>query len=104
VRRNARDDQKVSRLCRQVREALSLALADVEDDAILELSVIDVVPAPDVTRLAVSIHAPEGSDIHALHEKLERVMGRLRSDVANAIHRKKTPSLVFVFVADSSPV
>lgn len=87
-----------------MREALSLALADIDDDVILDLSVVDVVPAPDATRLAVQMYAPAGSDLEEMLARLERYMGRLRSDVASAIHRKKTPSLVFVFVVpDQEP-
>lgn len=82
----------------QVREALSLAFADIEDEAILELFVLEVMPAPDSSRLAVQVEAPPGTDLEAAHERLTRYLGRLRSEVASAIHRKKTPSLVFVVI------
>ena len=95
---NRRDRRKEAQLCAQVREALSLALADVEDDEILELFVLDVVPAPDAGRLAVQLELPAGADPDAIRERLDRLKGRLRGEVASAIHRKKTPSLVFELI------
>lgn len=90
-----RDRKKEAQLCAQVREALSLALADVEDDLVLSLFVLDVVPAPNSSRLAVRLEAEPDADVEAIHVRLDALAGRFRSEVASAIHRKKTPTLVF---------
>ncbi len=90
-----REAQKAAQLCSQVREALSLALAAVEDDVLLDLFVLDVTPAPDSGRLRVTVDVDGGHDHAHVLGRLDRHMGALRAEVASAIHRKKTPTLVF---------
>ncbi|MEQ9073563.1 MAG: ribosome-binding factor A [Sandaracinaceae bacterium] len=85
---------KEAQLCAQVRETLSFALADTTDETLLSVFVIDVVPAPDSSRLAVKVEAPGDPDV--VHERLARELGRLRTEMAHAIHRKKVPNLTFV--------
>jgi ribosome-binding factor A len=80
---------KDAQLCAEVREVLSLAL----DERFSSLSVIDVVPAPDATRLCVVIETD--GDLDEAREQLDRSMGWMRSEVASAIHRKKAPGLTF---------
>ncbi|MCB9594207.1 MAG: ribosome-binding factor A [Sandaracinaceae bacterium] len=96
MKRNPRrDGQKTAQLCAQVREALSLALAGIADDVILGLYVLDVTPAPDSTRLRVQLGVSDDAEPDDVHERLDRYAGRLRNEVAGAIHRKKTPTLVY---------
>ncbi len=54
-------DHKTAQLCRQVLRTLTMALADCADDQIRELTVLDVAPAPDATRLMVTVL--KGSEI-----------------------------------------
>ena len=83
------------RLCQQACEALSLALACSADSALRDLSVVTVSPAPDASRLLVTIAASESVDHDHILDKLQVARGYLRSEVAAAIHRKRTPELMF---------
>ena len=70
---NRRASHKAAQLCRQAMQALSLALADSSDDLLRELTVICVDPAPDASRLLVTL-AQHGADLledhrpHQVHE------------------------------------
>jgi ribosome-binding factor A len=86
----------VRRLCSQVREALTYALADCADPVLQSLFVAGVMPAPDATRLAVLLCGDE-----AARAKLALAAPRLRAEVAHAIHRKRAPELVFRVTADA---
>ncbi|AKT38460.1 ribosome-binding factor A [Chondromyces crocatus] len=88
-------ERKERQLCRQAHEALSEALATLNDSILLEVWVAAVEPAPDGSRLAVIVQAPRGAPLDEVKERLERVAGYLRSEVASAIHRKRAPTLVF---------
>ena len=90
---------KDSQLCAQVAELLSAALADVDDVDLARLLVVSVVPAPDTTRLLVTVCAPSGSapiSADDLTARLGRLKGHLRSEVAFGITRKRAPDLAFV--------
>jgi ribosome-binding factor A len=91
----ARKKIKEAQLCAEVRETLSLALAQSDDDRLLSLAIIDVVPAPDASRLAVWVEVPPEQDIEEARELLEHKRGALRTEIAEAIQRKKTPVLFF---------
>ncbi|MGE0788951.1 MAG: hypothetical protein AB7S26_24980 [Sandaracinaceae bacterium] len=95
--RRARKD---AQLCAQVREAVQLALSDAADPRIHALWVLEVEPAPHVGQLRVVTVAPADADLDATYERLEGYTGALRRHVANAIHRKKTPSLSFVVLRE----
>ena len=101
-RNDRRDRQKAAQLCAQVSEALSLAMAAIEDDVILDLYILEVTPAPDAGRLRVQV-AGAGDPEEAL-ARLERWSGQLRAEVASSIHRKKTPQLLFEVIPRSSEV
>lgn len=93
--RSRREAIKDAQLCRAVRETLSLAIAEGGGDVLSSLFVVDVVPAPDASRLAVRVEAPAELDVREVHEALERIGPRLRAEIAASVQRKKTPSLVF---------
>ena len=93
-------ERKDQQLCEQVHQAISLALADFDDDAFSGLHVVSVLPNPHVGRLQVRLEAPQGADMTYMQECLERASGRLRSEVASSIHRKKVPTLTFCIVPD----
>ena len=91
-----RDDRAVRRLCSQVRETLTYALAgSCRDETLQSLYVSDVEPAPDATRLAVTVVAPADIDVAVARERLALVTGLLRAEVASSIHRRRAPELVF---------
>ena len=108
--RGAGADRKTQQLCREVHETLSFVLAGECDDPVLErLVVASVAPAPDASRLLVSLVVfPEldggPTDLAEIEEHLERVRGKLRAEIAAAIHRKKTPQLAFELVLERRSV
>jgi len=98
-RRAARKERQ---LCRQVQEALGYALPALEDDLLQDLWVVDVEPAPDASRLCAVVQAPRGADVEEVHARLSHASGLLRTEVAQAISRKRTPVITFrVLPADA---
>jgi ribosome-binding factor A len=99
-------DRKARQLCRQVAETLDQILSgEVGDDVLRGLRVADVLPAPDTSRLLVTLLVncdPDEFDRSLLEARLEHFKGRLRSEVASAITRRKTPMLVFEIVGPHS--
>ncbi|HEY8429255.1 MAG TPA: hypothetical protein VIL20_12800 [Sandaracinaceae bacterium] len=93
--RSRREAIKDAQLCRVVRETLSLAIAESGGDLLSSLFVVDVVPAPDASRLAVRVEAPAELDVREVREALERIGPRLRAEIAASVRRRKTPGLVF---------
>jgi ribosome-binding factor A len=99
-------NRKALQLCAQVAETLSLVLqGECDDDVLRDLMVLAVVPAPDSTQLLVTLGpAPGANDWNAgqIMEHVHKAHGKLRSEVAAAIHRRKTPALLFTFVEKES--
>ena len=88
--------RKTKQLCKQVRQALDLALAETTEPALSGLGVARVSPAPDASRLLIILtpypdQAPPSDE--AVTAALARARGRLRTEVAAAVNRKKVPSL-----------
>jgi ribosome-binding factor A len=93
--------RKTLQLCGQVAEALNYAFAAVcNDDVLRELAVVAVQPAPDESRLLVTVEpALSGPcDPPKVLAHLQQALGKLRSEVATSIHRKKVPELTFCVV------
>jgi ribosome-binding factor A len=83
-------------LCRQVFDAISLALSEMTDPILDELILESVTPAPNASRVQVLfVPAKESIDVDAAMARLEEVAGELRSEVAAEVNRKKAPELVF---------
>jgi len=97
-------DRKLLQLCRQVAETLDEVLAECGDGVLQALRVLDVEPAPDASRLLVTVAADttpdEALDPCRVHEHLVRASGHLRSEVAGAITRKRAPMLVYRLAAN----
>jgi ribosome-binding factor A len=87
-RSERKHDYKAAMLCRQVQRVLSLSLADV--------SVVDVTPGPDSSRLLVHVAIPRHIAVDEALARLNERMPSLRAEVARAITRKRAPELVFV--------
>lgn len=99
----SRPDHRVHSLCRQVQEAVDLALAEVDGDALTGAWVASVSPASGAGRLLVSVGlAPgaNGEDAEAALGALVSMKPWLRSEVARAIYRKRVPELEFRVVLD----
>lgn len=93
-----RADRKVLQLCAQVAKAVRLTLDGALDDERLHaLEVVRVEPAPDARRLRVILGLGAGppAPIEGLQACLRRAAPRVRQAVAQAIHRRRAPDLVF---------
>ena len=95
--------RKAMQLCKQVSRALTYASSECDDDVIRELYIESVLPAPDQSRLMVSVTplAEELDQIQVL-TKLGFVTPFLRNSVAQAINRKKVPELFFQYIPRSN--
>lgn len=94
----SRAGRKARQLCAQVAESLGLALAATADDETLaSLIVIAADPAPDTSRLLVTVALPKGDrvDPGELLRRLDRATPRLRTEVARSITRRRAPALSF---------
>ena len=92
-------DRKVRQLCSQVAETLSQVLSgECGDELLQSLLVVSVDPGRDAAQLVVTVSASlpgEMVDAREVSARLAKVMGKLRSEVAAAITRKRAPTLVF---------
>lgn len=99
--------RKTLQLCKQVERELSLTLAgEFDDPALHDLQVLSVEPAPNSARLLVTVSlSPSANPINPTEvvAHLSRASGKLRCEIAAAIHRKKTPELAFCVVASNAP-
>jgi ribosome-binding factor A len=87
--------RKDLQLCRQVFDALTYALADVDDPIIDELALASVVPAPTAARVLVILTATRDVDVDQALERLHEFADELREEVAAEISRRRVPELVF---------
>jgi hypothetical protein len=116
-RDDAQRDRKTKQLCRQVFQAVSLALAGECDDEVLrDLTVESVTPAPNASRLLVCVALPAmspsngplprpGEPVPSAQLVMERLAvhhPRLRRCVAAAVTRKRAPELTFLPVSPGS--
>ncbi|MDB5343075.1 MAG: ribosome-binding factor [Schlesneria sp.] len=103
--RQRRDTRKDWQLCRQVFETLNYVLSgDGHDDVLQGLLVSEVAPAPDATRMLVTVQSLDAVvDPTAILQSLQLAMGRLRAEVARSISRRKVPELAFQVFLPSPP-
>ncbi len=88
-------NRKARQLCAQVAETLSGVLAESGDGILRDLLVESVVPAPNAAYLLVTVRPVLVVEVSRVLECLERSRGRLRSEIAAAINRRRTPELLF---------
>lgn len=88
---------KDQQLCEQVFQILSVAMADLGDEVLRELAIESVEMGPDASRLSVAVLVPPGRVVQwdDVMDRLGKVRGVLRSEIASGIHRKRTPELSF---------
>ncbi|MCW5807634.1 MAG: ribosome-binding factor A [Deltaproteobacteria bacterium] len=91
-----RGHHKDLQLCRQVFDALTYALAELDDPMIAELVLVSVTPAPSAARVQVTL-APsrDGIDREAALARLAEIAPDLREEVAAEVARRRVPELVF---------
>lgn len=92
--RRRKEDTKTEQLCRQVERRLSLALGELEDPVLGDVR-IEAVEAGGGAELVVLVRVPAGQDAGDALRALGAAKGRLRREMAEAIHRKRTPQLSF---------
>lgn len=103
-----RPDRKTLQMCSQVKRTLDQILSgELDDDRLRDVYVSEVTPAPDAHCLMVSV-SPLGfaKDFQpqVVLARLAEHSGYLRSELARAINRKKTPELMFrVVLAEDLP-
>lgn len=85
-------NRKALQLCAQVADTLNVMLPGCADACLRNAYVESVVPAPDSQHLLVTVVTAEQS---GTGEALQRACGRMRNEIAEAIHRKKVPQLRF---------
>jgi ribosome-binding factor A len=85
--------RKALQLASQVQHALTHALNAAADPVLNDLEVVSVEPAPNSTRLLVTVRNAEEPELTV--QALQRAAGMLRCEVGAAIHRKRTPELAF---------
>jgi ribosome-binding factor A len=98
-----RTNRKALQLCQQIAQTLGQVIGwESGDELLAGLTVLSAEPAPDSRRVLVTVCAPPaGGDpdrrdaSNEILERLARAAGRLRTEVAGAIHRKRVPELVF---------
>ncbi len=97
-----RKTYKDQQLCTQVSQALSYCISEGEPPEIMEcLQVEAVVPAPDASRLMVTVSFDSGDEsvsYDSVVQAIESNNSRLRFEVSQAINRKKTPQLAFCLI------
>jgi ribosome-binding factor A len=92
-------NRKALQLCAQVAQTLASVLSgECGDDRLRDLLVESVEPAPDSTRLLVTVSAGPAfadGDTASVLRALYGATGMLRVQIARAIHRKRVPELLF---------
>lgn len=99
-RRSDRDLRKTQQLCKQVERRLSLVFAGELEDPQLEGIVIQSVTAVSGASLlkvevSLSNEGDRQNDEAQVLAKLEGATQWLRSEIAHAINRKRTPQIIF---------
>lgn len=96
---DGRRGHKDLQLCKQVEEAISLALAELADPLLDELVLESVTPAPSASRVQVTfVLSRIDLDVEAALARLNEVAGELREEVAAEVSRRRVPELVFQIV------
>jgi ribosome-binding factor A len=99
-------NRKALQLCGQVARTLQLILGGECGDAVLrELLVQSVVPAPNSSRLLVTVAlaTPAAAPPEEVLRRLHNAHGLLRQEVAAAVHRRRVPDLTFRLVGPAGP-
>ncbi len=97
MRNSSSNHYKALQLCSQVQRTLEFCVNELLQ-AELAVRVAEVLPAPNTGHLLVVVEPLEPVPIEQLPSilsELNKQSGRLRAEIAHAIHRKKTPGLSF---------
>src|SRR4051794_17210089 len=90
------DNRKDLQLCRQVFDALTYALAEIDDPIVDDLALASVVPAPSASRVQVNLVAMRDDiDCDVALANVRKHADELREEVAAEITRRRVPELVY---------
>ena len=82
---NHKENRKAKQLCRQVAETLDLILSgDCRDELLQSLHVISVVPAPNSSRLLVTVLADLAAEFFDRREVVDLVAGHFAGPATDA--------------------
>lgn len=101
--------RKTQQLCAQVaRTVEAVLLGELDDEVLRELIVHKVEPAPDESRLMVTVgpYAPGVQvDPSLVMQHLHAAAPQIRAEVAASITRRRTPTLIYSYAlpAATSP-
>jgi ribosome-binding factor A len=105
-RKRDKAGRKSQQLCRQVQKTLDQVLSGETRDPLLgALRIVSVTSRADSSALLVTVIAdvsPDCFDRAQIEAHLAKMSGWLRSEVAAAITRKRTPILVFLVLGPQS--
>jgi ribosome-binding factor A len=89
-------DRKDLQLCRQVFDALTYALAEIDDPIVDDLVLASVVPAPSASRVQVTLVPSRNDiDVDVALAAVREYADELREEVAAEVTRRRVPELVF---------
>ncbi|WP_152049426.1 ribosome-binding factor A [Tautonia marina] len=106
-RSGPRNSRKAMQLCSQVQRTVEqVILGDLDDEVLRNLCVLAVEPAPDESRLLVTV-GPFASNVEInpiqVMEHLGAASAHIRTEVAAAITRRKVPTLVYQVAQPPGP-
>ena len=94
----SKQNYKALQLAQQIKVTLHYVLA-ANQQLPLDLCIASVTPAPDSRRMrvlvAINTSDENPVDLNAIENALREQTGSLRNEIAQSIHRKKTPNLIF---------
>ncbi len=88
-------NRKALQLCAQVARTLSGAFAECGDDVLRDLVIESVTPAPNASRLLVTVRRTVPVETAVVLEHLQRARAKLRTEAAAAINRRRASDLLF---------
>ena len=101
-------DPKTQKLCALVHRTLELTLAgEISDESLATLEIIEVLPHPGQRRLLVVLRCEQdgGEALAPISLGLRAIRGLLRTRLAEALQRKRTPELEFALLpSDARPI
>jgi len=93
----SRGNHKLAQLCALAERTLALTLGECANPILNALCVESVTPAPDASRLLVSVvyDDPTPTEVSEIYHALTTARGLLRRALASELNRKRTPELIF---------
>lgn len=95
-------NHKARMLSSQVAECLQLVFDNaLHDPDLQDVHLHGVEPGSDAGTLRVTVVVADPNDVVRVRNALGRAAGRLRSEVARAVHRRRVPQLLFRVVPEA---